>query len=103
MVTADVSVTEPRVCKAAPEPAARPRQERRVPGERERVHRCVADEFREMPGLKLTLAQARRLFALREDICARVLVALIEEGLLMRSCDDLFVRRSFEGRGQRYH
>ena len=44
----------------------------------------VASEFREMPGLTLTLAQASRLFSLERDRCERVLGALVQRGVLVR-------------------
>ena len=45
------------------------------------LHRIRA-EFREMPCLRLTCAQAQRLFGIRQDVCERVFAALVEEGLL---------------------
>jgi hypothetical protein len=39
-------------------------------------------EFREMPGLTLTLSQAARLFSLGPADCERVLQSLVEEGHL---------------------
>ena len=42
----------------------------------------VRAEFREMPGLKLTPAQAARLFDLEPARCERVLDALIRDGVL---------------------
>src|SRR5262245_4411233 len=39
-------------------------------------------EFREMPGLWVTCAEARRLFGVPEDICERVLNQLVTEKLL---------------------
>jgi hypothetical protein len=47
----------------------------------------VAGEFFEMPCLRLTDAQARRLFSLREDVCQRVLAGLIVDGTLVRGDD----------------
>jgi hypothetical protein len=45
-------------------------------------------EFVEMPGLRLTLAQAKRLWGLDEPTCVRVLERLVEFGFLCRtSCD----------------
>jgi hypothetical protein len=55
------------------------------------LHRVYA-EFSEMPGLCPTLAQAIRLFGLREDICLRVLGTLSADGLLRRTPDGRFVR-----------
>lgn len=42
----------------------------------------VWSEYREMPGLNLTLAQAARLFSLDRSRCADVLDALVERGML---------------------
>jgi hypothetical protein len=42
----------------------------------------IEAEFREMPGLTLTLPQAARLFSLDLDRCERVLDALVHGGLL---------------------
>jgi hypothetical protein len=55
--------------------------------------RRVRGEFDEMPGLRLTLAQAQRLFTLRKDICERILNALAVAGVLARTPDDRFARR----------
>jgi hypothetical protein len=42
----------------------------------------VLDEFREMPGLQITLAQAARLFSLDLGRCERVLQGLVHGGAL---------------------
>lgn len=42
----------------------------------------VSAEFREMPGLTLTLPQAARLFSIDAARCERVLGALVEGGVL---------------------
>ena len=42
----------------------------------------VLAEFREMPGLRLTLAQAARLFGIDSARCQRVLGVLVEHGVL---------------------
>jgi hypothetical protein len=44
--------------------------------------RRVQAEFREMPGLKLTLPQASRLFSIEPTCCERVLRALVRAGYL---------------------
>lgn len=57
------------------------------------VHVCVVEddrsiqarieaEYREMPGLSLTLSQASRLFNLEPASCARALDALVTDGAL---------------------
>lgn len=57
------------------------------PGEYKSIARRIAAEFREMPGLSLTEAQALRLFNLREPICSRLLSVLVSQGVLRRSAD----------------
>jgi hypothetical protein len=42
----------------------------------------VWSEYREMPGLNLTLPQAARLFSLDHARCARVLFTLVKRGML---------------------
>ena len=42
----------------------------------------IRAEFREMPGLRLTLPQASRLFSLEPERCGRVLAALVDAGSL---------------------
>lgn len=51
-------------------------------------------EYLEMPDLKLTLAQARRLFGLPIDECQTALEALVTVGFLARSRDGAFLKRS---------
>ncbi len=43
----------------------------------------VLSEYREMPGLNLTLPQAARLFSLDRSHCAHVLNALVKRGSLV--------------------
>jgi hypothetical protein len=58
----------------------------------------VSAEFREMPGLRLTLAQAARLFGIDEARCACVLGALVARGVVATDgCT--FVRRDPASRG----
>jgi hypothetical protein len=47
------------------------------------LHRVCA-EFLEMPGLRLTLKQAQRLWGLDEETCTRSLEALVEARFLVR-------------------
>ena len=46
------------------------------------LHRRVLAEFREMPGLRLTLTQAARLFDIEPTQCQRVLGSLVDAGRL---------------------
>jgi hypothetical protein len=52
----------------------------------------VRGEFREMPGLTLTLAQAGRLWSLDAVTCADVLSQLVSTGFLCRRPDGAFCR-----------
>ena len=49
-------------------------------------------EFNELPGLKLTEAQARRLWALDGHACHLVLRTLIERRFLRRTASSMYVR-----------
>ena len=68
------------------------RIERRNLAMRQRVVERVRAEYHEMPGLSLTLPQARRLFGIPQDACARILEALTREGLLRCEADGRFAR-----------
>ena len=48
----------------------------------EAVLRRVRSEFMEMPGLRLTPAQARRLWGVERDVCHAVIDALIDSAFL---------------------
>ena len=50
----------------------------------------VRGEFKEMPCLRLTGEQARRLFGLTPDVCDRVLATLVKEGVLARGSDERY-------------
>jgi hypothetical protein len=56
------------------------------------VIRRVQGEFLEMPGLRLTEAQARRLWGLDEAACGVLLKALVESNFLFRTRDGAFMR-----------
>jgi hypothetical protein len=49
-------------------------------------------EYAEMPDLKLTFSQARRLWNLSHELCARALTALTGSGFLVRTPDGVYVR-----------
>lgn len=51
----------------------------------------IRGEFREMPGLRLTLAQARRLWHLDLHQCEDLLTHLVAEGFLHQLHDGSFV------------
>jgi hypothetical protein len=52
----------------------------------------IQGEFVEMPGLRLTAAQAQRLWGLDREVCDRLLGALVEAKFLGRTRDGAFVR-----------
>ena len=54
--------------------------------------RRVQGEFLEMPGLRLTEAQARRLWGLDAASCAALLGALVDSKFLFRTRDGAFMR-----------
>jgi hypothetical protein len=67
--------------------------ERRNLALREHLVRRVRSEFEEMPGLCLTLAQARLLFGLEPGCCQRVLDELVRAGFLVRTREQQYARR----------
>jgi hypothetical protein len=56
------------------------------------VLRRVQGEYIEMPGLRLTIAQAQRLWGLDRAVCDALLGALVEAKFLFRTRDGAFVR-----------
>jgi hypothetical protein len=56
------------------------------------VLRRVRGEFLEMPGLRLTEAQARRLWNLDAASCQELLSALVDSKFLFRTGDGAFMR-----------
>jgi hypothetical protein len=48
------------------------------------IARLIEAEFREMPGMRLTDAQVRRLWNLPRDVCDTVLDQMCRAGQLMR-------------------
>jgi len=56
------------------------------------VVRRVRGEFLEMPGLRLTPEQARRLWRLDAAACEQVLGVLVDARFLARTSDGAFIR-----------
>ncbi len=54
----------------------------------------ICREYLEMPGLRLTDAQARRLFGLGEEACRRLLDKLVARGFLTRQRSGMYIRLS---------
>jgi hypothetical protein len=58
---------------------------------REALHR-IRMEYVEMPEMKLTLLQMRRLMNLPIDVCEVALATLVDSGFLVRRPDGAFIR-----------
>jgi hypothetical protein len=58
----------------------------------EQVLRRVENEFLEMPGLRLTRAQAARLWMLDTELCDAVLQRLVADRFLKQTSDATFMR-----------
>jgi hypothetical protein len=56
------------------------------------VLRRVQGEYMEMPGLRLTAAQAQRLWGLDRAACDALLGALVDAKFLLRTRDGAFIR-----------
>jgi hypothetical protein len=55
----------------------------------------IRGEFQEMPGLKLTLAQACRLWQLEARTCEALLDALVEQRFLAQTPNGAFVAKKY--------
>lgn len=66
----------------------KPEQHRSI----DEVLRRVQCEFLEMPGLRLTGAQARRLWGLDSAMCEALLGALVDAKFLFKTRDGSFMR-----------
>ncbi len=58
----------------------------------EDILRRIQAEYREMPGLKLTPAQAQRLWNLTRGSCEAALSYLVDHRFLHRTADGAFIR-----------
>jgi hypothetical protein len=63
----------------------------------EEMLRRVRGEFLEMPGLRLTEPQARRLWGLDAASCGELLGTLVETRFLFRTRDGAFMRLDHAG------
>jgi hypothetical protein len=54
----------------------------------------VRGEYLEMPGLRLTLSQAQRLWGVDSTQCEAVLKALVDSGFLTCTPEQMFVLRT---------
>ena len=60
----------------------------------EYVLRRIQAEFLEMPGLRLTLRQAQRLWNLDALVCESLLAALVDVRFLVQTDDGVFSQRT---------
>ena len=60
----------------------------------QKLFRRIEGEYREMPGLSLTLRQAERLWGLDRPTCEFALATLIERRVLRRGMNGTYVCRS---------
>ena len=58
----------------------------------------IQTEYIEMPDLKLTAAQVRRLCGLRPDVCDAAIRVLIASGFLRQTANGSLMRRGHEYR-----
>ena len=58
----------------------------------EEVLQRIQGEYVEMPGLRLTSAQAQRLWGLDREVCDAILGALVDARFLSRTRDGAFIR-----------
>jgi hypothetical protein len=58
----------------------------------EEVLQRIQGEFLEMPGLRLTAAQARRLWGLDHEMCSSLLAALVDAKFLRQTRDGSYIR-----------
>jgi len=59
-----------------------------------RARMRIQIEYIEMPDLKLTVAQLRRLCALPPDVCEAAVADLVQSGFLWKTGEGTFLRRS---------
>jgi hypothetical protein len=52
----------------------------------------IQGEFSEMPGLRLTAAQAQRLWGLERAVCDELLGALVDANFLSQTRDGAFIK-----------
>ena len=66
----------------------------RGPATKDRPLTRIFAEFMEMPGLRLTMAQAQRLWGLDPIVCSGLLSDLVDAGFLVKFPDSTYGRRS---------
>jgi hypothetical protein len=68
-------------------------RERRDLVRREAIVQRITAEFRDMPGLVLSLKQASRFLGVDEAACARILASLTKAGVLRRTGTQAYARQ----------
>jgi hypothetical protein len=58
----------------------------------EEVLQRIQGEYLEMPGLRLTAAQAQRLWGLEREMCSSLLAALVDAKFLKQTRDGAYIR-----------
>jgi DNA-binding IclR family transcriptional regulator len=76
---------------AKPKPT---QKQRRPPGRLAQLLTRVRGEFIEMPGMRLTAAQAWRLLGIKPALCQRILRALVNAQFLEHRPDGTYIRQS---------
>jgi hypothetical protein len=59
----------------------------------------IQTEYIEMPALKLTVAQVRRLCGLRQEVCAAAVRVLVAKGFLRQAANGALMRRDAPAAG----
>ena len=97
----DPSALDARLAKLAdvsPKPLSYashlPLLERRDRPRRAALQRRICEEFVEMPGTSLTVAQGARLFGVHTEVCGRIFSELVRDGHLKYSPDSRYRSRS---------
>ncbi len=72
--------------------AVPPRRAEKWPSLHESLMQRFRGEYLEMPGLRLTLEQAQRLFSVERNVCTAVLGALVKERFLGLRPNGTYVR-----------
>lgn len=66
----------------------------RIASHDETLLRRMCAEWSEMPGMRLTTAQAARLWALDRTVCKSALAALVQSCFLIQTRDGVYLRRA---------
>jgi hypothetical protein len=70
---------------------SRPRDTISAEAPRDHLVSMIVGTYREMPGLRLQIAEAARLFGLRVNTCRIVMDALVHDGTLRRTNEGRYV------------